>query len=310
MSQGTIRTVTVLTACEGTGCRRQEATGGRSRRLAERGTRLCSSCGNRFVAELRRLPALYEECGLLLGGSDQPRERTTGGPLPGMPFNTAAAEARAAVVGVLRSWAAVVVDGRRIRLPQGTAHRSSAMVGELADFLARHADWLMAHDAAGDVSEEVARLVRRARRVIDPEPLRRVTIGTCVEPDCRGGLTATVQPSRPQLPAEITCEADQSHRWLGHEWLQLSRRLAQGRRSTTATVASTPSEAESVRWVTAGDVAQLWGIATGSVYRHASEQQWRRRSRGGRTYYHDADVRRTLGGRGPGPGPGGRGRGA
>ncbi|MCF2436234.1 hypothetical protein LV779_25360 [Streptomyces thinghirensis] len=196
-----------------------------------------------------------------------------------MPFNTAAAEARAAVVGVLRSWAAVVVDGRRIRLPQGTAHRSSVMVGELADFLARHADWLMAHDAAGDVSEEVARLVRRARRVIDPEPLRRVTIGTCVEPDCRGGLTATVQPSRSQLPAEIICDADQSHRWLGHEWLQLSRRLAQGRRPTTAPAASTPSEAESVRWVTAGDVAQLWGIATGSVYRHASEQQWRRRSR-------------------------------
>ncbi|MEV6655097.1 hypothetical protein [Streptomyces sp. NPDC051219] len=292
MSQ-TFGTATVLTVCEGAGCRRQEAAG-RARRCAEAASRLCSGCWDRLALDLRGLPRLYEECGLRLGGSDQPRERTSGGPLPGMPFNTAAAETRSAIQGVLRSWAAVVVAERRVTAPGGT-------VSALALFLARHAGWLGGHQAAADVSEEVARLVRRARRVIDPDPLRRVPIGTCVEPDCRGGLTATVRSQRPQVPAEIICDADPAHRWLGHEWLQLSRRMAGGRRTVPdagESAADTEDAADAaVRWVGAADIARMWGIAPGSVYRHASEQQWRRRTRAGRTRYHDEDVRRTLGGR-------------
>ncbi|MCH0542337.1 hypothetical protein I3F58_22850 [Streptomyces sp. MUM 203J] len=298
MSQGTFRTTAVVTACEGAGCRRQEAAG-RARRHAEQNTRLCSGCGHRFVAELKALPGLYEECGTLLAGSDQPRERTSGGPLPGMPFNTAAAEARSSVVGVLRSWAAMVLDDRFGGGRHAAAIRTPGTVAELAAFLVRHSDWLAAHDAAGEVSEEVARLVRRARRVIDPEPLRRVTIGACTKPDCSGGLTATVRPSHARFPAEITCDTDPAHRWLGHEWLQLSRLMAgqRGAESVREPGDSGNSPAEEVRWIAAGDIAALWGIAPGSVYRHASEHQWRRRSQGGRTYYHDADVRTTLEGR-------------
>ncbi|MCF3104177.1 hypothetical protein IPZ58_21665 [Streptomyces roseoverticillatus] len=48
------------------------------------------------------------------------------------------------------------------------------------------------------------------------------------------------------------------------------------------------------RWISAADIARLWGIAPGSVYRHASQAQWRRQTRTGRTYYHEADVQRTL----------------
>ncbi|WP_455354453.1 hypothetical protein [Streptomyces sp. SYSU K217416] len=296
MSQ-TIRTATVLAVCEGAGCRRQEAAG-RARRCAEAGSRLCFSCADRLALDLRGLPRQYEECGLRLGGSDQPRERTSGGPLPGMPFNTAAAETRSAILGVLRSWAAVVVEQRRVAAPpEGTVSR-------LALFLVRHAEWLGTHEAAADVSEEVARLVRRARRVIDPDPLRRVPIGDCVEPDCGGALTATVKSRQPQIPAEITCEADPAHRWLGHEWLQLSRRLASVRRTApgsgaeeSAAPGSPDATDDAVRWVGAAEIARLWGIAPGSVYRHASEQQWRRRTRAGRTQYHDEDVRRTLHGR-------------
>jgi hypothetical protein len=46
--------------------------------------------------------------------------------------------------------------------------------------------------------------------------------------------------------------------------------------------------------MTAGDIAQMWGISTGSAYRHASQARWRRRSRQGRTYYHSHDVEQTL----------------
>ncbi len=47
--------------------------------------------------------------------------------------------------------------------------------------------------------------------------------------------------------------------------------------------------------MTARDIALLWGIAPGSVYRRASEDRWRRRARGGRTYYHEQDIHASLG---------------
>ncbi|OII66194.1 MULTISPECIES: hypothetical protein [unclassified Streptomyces] len=216
MSQRTIPSPTVTKECEGAGCRRQEASG-RPRRIAEGGSRLCSTCGHRFAGELERLPALYDECGTLSGA----------------PGDGAVAEVRASIVDVLRSWATVVAD----EAPAGGgAHDGSPhtarTVAELSALLVRHSSWLAAHAAAADVTEEVARLVRRARQVVDPGPRRRVPIGACVEPDCPGGLTAAVQPDRPQLPARIVCDVDPSHRWLGHEWLQMSR-LAAGDRQNT-----------------------------------------------------------------------------
>ncbi|MER7670885.1 hypothetical protein ABTY61_20790 [Kitasatospora sp. NPDC096128] len=280
---------TAIRVCAGVACRGAEDAG-RARRLAAAGSRLCPACGDRLLAELRRLPRLYEECGLRLGGPEQSHERTSGGPLPGMPFNTAAAEARSSILAVLRAWASLVVDERRVGVPRGST-------AGLVDFLLPHSGWLTAHSAAGELSEEVAALVRRARRVIDPSPARRVTVGGCVEADCSGGLTAVPQDRRPGLPAEISCDAVPSHRWPAEEWLMLSRLLAQRGSGAPASTVAAAAGQDDVRWVSAGQIARLWGIAPGSVYRHASEQQWRRRAARGRTYYHDADVRRTLDGR-------------
>lgn len=186
---------TATALCEGVACRGAERTG-RARRLAVTGTRLCPACGDRLVRELRRLPRLYDECGLRLGGSDRRREKISGGPLPGMPFNTAAADARTSIVSVLRSWASLVVDERQVGMPPvavtgaaagGVAGAAVGGVARLAEFLIRHSGWLTSHGAAGELSDEVATLVRQAQRVIDPSQLRRVPIGDCVEADCRGG---------------------------------------------------------------------------------------------------------------------------
>src|SRR6202007_1675604 len=122
-------------------------------------TRLCSACVLRLTSGLTRLPHLYDECGLLLGGSHRPRERTSGGgSLPGLPFNTAAAEARTMILGGLRSWAGLGVGERVVAAPRDT-------VAGVVEFLIRHAGWLAAHEAAGELSEEVERAVRRARYV-------------------------------------------------------------------------------------------------------------------------------------------------
>ncbi|MGW2013551.1 hypothetical protein [Streptomyces sp. NPDC001927] len=287
----------VTTRCAGVGCRHREAAG-QARRLAVSGTMLCLSCRDRLVRELRRLPALYEECARRLDiSADRERDRVSGGPLPGLPLNTAAMEARSAIVSVLSSWSAAVSQERGVAAPRRVVER-------LAEFLLRHSGWLAAHAAAGEFSQEVARLARGATRVIDLGPSRRLAIGGCVEDGCPGRLTASVRPEQPGVPAEITCDAAADHRWFGHEWLQLSRLMSARKDLAVAADGGTAGvstdalpEADSVvrtRWFSAADVARLWNIPSGTVYRHASQQQWRRRTKQGRTYYHDADVHKTL----------------
>ncbi|MDI3390337.1 hypothetical protein QIS99_29710 [Streptomyces sp. B-S-A8] len=300
MHQKTIRTDMATALCTGVGCDRR-AVDGRSRRLTVTGCRLCSSCRERLVLDLKRLPALYEECALYLDGAaagGRPCDvKTSGGPLPGMPFNARAADVRSSILSVLSAWATLVLEERGLAGPRRA-------VGALTEFLARHGDWLAAHPAASEVSDEVARLVRSARNVIDPSTCRRIPVGCCVEPDCSGELTAVVRVQQPQLPSRISCTEDASHHWFGHEWLQLSRRIGaaaarggDGRADGPAGAAAQDPGEEApatVRWLTAADIARLWTIPPGSVYRHASTEKWRRRSRSGRTYYHGTDVHRTL----------------
>lgn len=283
MTQDTVRTVAVGALCRGIGCsRRHEA--GRVRRRVIAGSRLCRACQNDLAAGLENLPELYNECGRLLGGSDQPRDRTSGGPMPGMPFNAAAADVRAAILSVLGSWSGMVIEERRVTAPRRT-------VTALATFLGNHVDWMGAHVTANEVTDEVAQLVRSARHIAYPNSVRRVSIGSCVEVDCAGELVAFVHPQEPLQPAEISCNADPCHSWLEYQWIQLSGRMG------TAPSITTPT----TRWLSAADIARLWSIPHGSVYRLASEQRWRRRSRAGRTTYHQADVLHTFSQREPRP---------
>lgn len=277
MAHDTVRTVAAGTLCRRRGCSRRHETGQVRRRVVA-GLQLCRGCRDNLAAGLNDLPDLYNECGRLLGGSNQPRDRTSGGPLPGMPFNAPAADVRATILSVLASWSGMVVEDRGVTAPQRT-------VSALAKFLGKHVDWMAAHVTAAEATDEVAQLVRSARRVAYPNPVHRVSIGACVEAECAGELIAVVHPQEPLLPAEISCDADPCHRWLGHQWVQLSRRMS------TIPADSTPT----TRWLNAADISHLWSIPTGSVYRLASEQRWRRRrSQARRMYYHEADVQYTF----------------
>ena len=277
MAHSPVRTVAGGALCGGIGCWRQHETGQVRRRVVA-GLRLCWVCRDNLAAGLQDLPGLYNECGRLLGGSDQPRDRTSGGSMPGMPFNAPAAEVRAAILGVLASWSGMVVEDRGVTAPRRTA-------SVLAKFLGKHVDWMAAHVTATEATDEVAQLVRSARRVAYPYPIHRVSIGACVEAGCGGELVAVVHPQEPLLPAEISCDADPRHRWLGHQWMQLSRRMS------TIPSGSTPT----TRWLNAADISHLWSIPAGSVYRLASEQRWRRRrNQARRMFYHEADVQHTF----------------
>lgn len=254
---------------------------GRSRHRVLAGCRICSVCRDKLTSGLGALTGLYAECGRLLdasgGGAGQLRAKISARLAPGLPFNARAAETRTEILDVLESWSAMLADERRVSQPRRG-------VVDLTGFLRRHVDWLAAHPAAAEATEEVARLVRSARRVVDPLRVRRVPIGTCVERGCDGQLHAVVSLNESSAPAEISCDADAQHNWSEHQWYELSRQLAQ----------EPGSGSRPPRWLSVADISRLWRIPSGSVYRFASEREWRRHKQAGRTYYHAGDVQDTL----------------
>lgn len=274
--------------CGCAACGRGTGASGPAPEPAAARTRLCPACTRGLVAGLARLPRLYDECGLLLGGSARrPRERTSGGgSSPGLPFNTAAADARSVILGVLRSWAGLVVQERSVAAPLDS-------VTAVAGFLIRHSGWLAAHEAAGELAAEITRAARRALRVVNPSP-QAVHVGTCPTADCQGALTTTVRGDQSEPRVEISCAAIPTHRWSAHEWMALSRDTPADRAEQPASLPAAPK----VQWLSAKDISLLWAMPRGSVYRHASEHQWRRRTGSdGRTFYHAQDVLQSLGAR-------------
>lgn len=236
-----------------------------------------------LASDLRHLPWLHEECGHRLGGSNTAGDRVSGGPLPGMPFNASAAEVRTNIIGILAAWVAMIRQERRVPPP---LRRD---VPELVDFLLRQLDWLGGHPAAGDISKELMQLVSAAWRVIDADPVRTFPLGPCLTNACQGQLTAVLHPDGSRRPTAVRCSSEGDHRWLGSELLQLGHALASRPSADRGTAA------EDTRWLSAADIAALWDVRSGSVYRLASEQRWGRRRVGGRTYYLVDDAQKALG---------------
>ncbi len=283
--------------CGGAGCADREP------RPALGRSRLCHICAQRLAADLERLPGLYGSCEAVLensrSGAMTAGGRGTGGPAPGIRLNIRAAEVRASILSVLGSWGGLVAHERRVAPPSRT-------VTALAGFLRLHVTWLAAHDTAADASGELNGLVHAARRIVEPEPVRRLEIGTCAEPDCSGSLVARVHTGGGAALSDIVCTATPAHRWPAAEWTRLGRRLgAESRPEGTGTgPAEAAGPAEPVghpggarrasEWLSPAEVAHLRGVPSGTVYRLASEQRWRREKRAGRTYYWAQDVERTF----------------
>lgn len=263
--------------CAGYGCiRLVQPPGGEPRHAADC-QHLCVLCHNRLVNEIQELPRLYVDCGAALGGdtANGMREKISGGSLPGLVLNSVASEAKTGILVLLSSWCALVVEERQVRAP-------ARQVVIMADFLLANICWLSSHAAVGDLSADVARTTKLARRAAYPEAVKRVIVGSCVIPGCEGELSATVRASRSGEGTQVRCSVNPAHEWYGHEWTQLRREMRR----------STPDRKE--RWLTAADVSGLWQTPIGTVYRLASEQGWRRTARAGRTYYAETDVHTSF----------------
>jgi hypothetical protein len=164
--------------CGSRDCRRQRA-GGRRIYRAEQGLRVCRFCCERVRDNMIELPKLYEEC-----ESDLTRfpfafeERVSGSEVKGLCLNEASINARLDIISVLATWSAMVAEERGLTKP---ARRD---VPDLAAFLTRHLDWLLAHSAGPYFADEVVAMTATARRASRSGPALRLSLGHCVEEDC------------------------------------------------------------------------------------------------------------------------------
>jgi hypothetical protein len=192
-----------------------------------------------------------------------------------MPFNATAADTRATIQKILASWAALVAEELGVPSPPRD-------VARLGSFLHCHVRWLSSHSSAGDAATEISELAGLARWTVEPRQLRVIRLGDCDQEDCGGRLTAVVQPAQGDGTAEIRCSTDDAHTWRTDQWRRLSQHPHAPRMAPKS-------------WYSVREITQIWDIPSGSVYRHASQHQWRRVKHRGRVRYHHADVDASLG---------------
>lgn len=250
-------------SCEDDNCR------GCVPRTAAPGLQLCDYHLLRIAADATRNADLYSELEAVLATSERPGERTSGTPSHGTELNIRAAVMRTEIRHVMVSWCKLVADERGIALP--TDH-----IDAIGAYLALHRDWLAAHPAAGDCSDELASVGRRAFNVAYPSGARIFPVGPCPGSGCTATVRVVLRKVDALLPSELVCDADEPHSWPASRWRELGRTINHRYLSTT-------------------EIAQRWSLPVGTVYRLASEQQWRRTEDGRRpTLYHASDVTATF----------------
>lgn len=238
------------------------------------GLELCQHHAGRIGPDAVALGELYDELGYVLMPSGGGGERVGGRGDDGPPVpRDRVVAVRSEIRHVLVSWCRLVAEERGVSLPGGPGNgpeshgeprswlggsggRRDAQNGaqgvepscrELAAYVATHAEWLAAHSGvAGEVSEELDELRRRAWTVAYPTGTKVVEVGPCprvvvhgdkpfvgdapLTAPCTGTLRAIVRPADQLLPSEVVCSADAQHRWDSTQWRQLDK-LISGRRA-------------------------------------------------------------------------------
>lgn len=161
---------------------------------------ICYGCTAKLISALRSIPELMDD----LAVTFMKRSRTAqpGGPtgIPDidpvrMPYNLAASHAKADLLGILISWAALVSEQRRVRVEAYDNHGVHVTDGPtpfncpmtataISGWLLQYTGWIRHHEAAADCVMEVREAVATCRRIIDAPRTQRF-IGLC---ECGGNL--------------------------------------------------------------------------------------------------------------------------
>lgn len=216
--------------------------------LAADGLYLCIRCTTNIATDARSAAELHAELALVLSASGRPGET----PPPNKPGsrepNDAAVVARATISHVLASWCKLISEERGMHLPrqrceeilpdgiQGPPQRFWRVIDEpsrMADYIAKHAEWLAAQHFADEVSDELAELAHgKPRSVAYPSGGRRWQLKDptgaavpCPDPECSGTLWAILRRADSLLPSELACDVDAEHHLPATHWLEYGHNL-------------------------------------------------------------------------------------
>lgn len=239
------------------------------RALAAPGLRLCDLHTTRIATDAIRCAELDHELEQVLATPDRASERTTRTADHGTVINERAVAIRTEIRHTLAGWARLIADERGIHPPPDSLTTIGA-------YLATHNVWLAAHPAAGDCSDELNSLQRRAWAVAYPTGARVFPVGPCPTTGCGATVRVVLRVVDSLLPSELVCDAAEPHRWPYTSWRNLGRKINR-------------------RYLSPAEIAAEWRMPIGSVYRHASQARWRRSEDGRRpALYLAEDVHATL----------------
>lgn len=246
---------------------------------ARDGYLLCRHHVDHIATDALRLAQLHDELGQQLAMTGTGGGTVAGGTHAGLRLDTTAAAARHDIQALLvhLTRALIVVRGAHWPWPWDEHHPAA-----LAEFVADNGDWLAARPNAGDTSDRLGYLRRRAYAITTMEPTSVVQIGPCpllvAGQPCTGQVRALVRRTDALLPLQVTCE-DPEHAWPVEELARLGRWIGLKRG----------------RWMSAAELAVLYGKPIRRIHQLASLDRWRRTQDGLRPVLYSAlDAAKTF----------------
>src|SRR6476469_7378597 len=150
----------------------------RPRKAAE-GGHLCPGCTDRLDRALDAIPNLVDdlERALIPGGSSR-GPMVTGSRETPMPYNTAAGDARRALLDVLGSWTRLIAEARGEHLPSDLSPKGQA---EWQGY--RLTVWTVAQEWISEYASNLGGAVAEGRRVLRGAKTRTLILGACTGAD-------------------------------------------------------------------------------------------------------------------------------
>lgn len=221
--------------CAGEGCR------GCVPNMAGDGLRVCYGHADSIGSNAVTAATLWSELALNLVPSGSGEGGRGSNPHPSLVLNDAVVEVRLTIRNTLVGWGRLIHEERGVSLPwrweirrlplglEGPANRVESPVettAALGRYVEAHGRWLASHGAAGECADEMAELVRAARRVQGGSGTRVIEIGPCPMPDCAGMLRALLRRENSLMPSSVSCDTDPGHEWTSADWMALGRSMA------------------------------------------------------------------------------------